>query len=208
MFYFLTITNLSKSFGDVRVLDNITYTFRAGFLYLIIGVSGSGKSTLLHLISGILDFDFGTIKYKNKYVTRSDVTPILQTAYLFGDLSVRQNILLPSLLKRQNNRTIIDKLTKLFKIDHISKRQIKYCSGGERARTNLVRGLVSSTPIVVIDEPTAHVDFATAKLIAQNISELAKSRIIVVTSHQPQLFNFANIKKLYLTNGKLSENIL
>ncbi len=205
MLKILIIENLTKSFDGQKILDNITYNFKKGFLYVIIGVSGSGKSTLLHIISGILNMDSGVIKLNNYLLTKKDVTPILQTAYLFGDLTVAQNILLPAHAINEESMQTAKRLMDLFKIKSVKNRQIKYCSGGERARTNLARGLINNTPVVVIDEPTAHVDYETAKLIVHRLAFIAQNQIIIVASHQPQLFNFSHVRMLYLQRGKLYE---
>lgn len=172
---------------------------------MITGVSGSGKSTLLHIISGILNKDHGTLRYKTKELHKKDVVSVLQTAYLFGDLTVQDNINIPTLLERKINKKERAELVNLFKIKHILKRQVKVCSGGEKARTNLVRSLIVTAPIVVVDEPTANVDYENALLIAESLAKFALKRLIIVTSHQPQLFNFPNVKIMKLSNGKLYE---
>lgn len=173
---------------------------------MIVGVSGSGKSTLLHIISGILDYEQGVVNYLKENLKKKDVTAVLQTAYLFGDLTVNQNIMLPSLLRVRTHKKSKNDLIDLFKLQHIKHRKIRYCSGGERARTNLVRGLITKAPIIVVDEPTANVDYENAKIIVKSLVKLAKKRLIIATSHQPHLFNFPSVKKLKLVHGKIYES--
>lgn len=181
------------------------YQFKQGKLYVITGVSGSGKSTLLHIISGILNMDHGRLRYKTKDLTRKDVVSALQTAYLFGDLTVWQNINIPLILERKTSHKDRKELITLFKINDILKRKVRVCSGGEKARTNLVRSLILDAPIVVVDEPTANVDYENALLIAESLAKFATKRLIIVTSHQPQLFKFNNVQIIKLSQGKLYE---
>lgn len=186
-------------------MDNLTFRFQQGKLYVITGVSGSGKSTLLHIISGIMPKDHGVLRYKEKELSKKNVVPVLQTAYLFGDLTVQENINIPLLLERKISKLDREELVSLFKITHILKRHAKVCSGGEKARASLVRSLILMAPIVVVDEPTANVDYENAMLIAESLAKFAVRRLIIVTSHQPQLFNFRNVEIIKLSNGKLYE---
>ena len=149
--------------------------------------------------------DSGLLKFKGRELRKKDVVTVLQTAYLFGDLTVKQNIILPSLLGRKVSFANKQRLISLFKLDKIINRVVRVCSGGEKARTNIVRGLIVEAPITVVDEPTANVDYENALLITKSLAALAKERLIIVTSHQPQLFSYSNVRTINLKNGKLYE---
>lgn len=82
-------------------------------------------------------------------------------------------------------------------------RKVSLCSGGEKARANIIRGLMTCCPIILIDEPTAHLDALSSERVASILSQWSMRCIMIVTTHQPQFFHFSNSHILTLDEGIL-----
>ncbi len=134
---------------------------------------------------------------------KEDVTLVLQTPYFFGDLSLYDNIALVRNFNKTKGRRYIKEIASLFKIEQILKRRANVCSGGEKARANLVRGIYENKAILLIDEPTAHLDYKNSKYVAKVLAEIAKKKLVIVTTHEPELFSDKNTYRLTLVNGIL-----
>ncbi|MGB4127439.1 MAG: ATP-binding cassette domain-containing protein [Bacilli bacterium] len=188
------------------MFSNLSYTFKSGKIYVIVGYSGSGKSTFLHIVANFIPKNSGKIKYKNKLITKNDVTLVLQHPYFLGDLRIIDNLKISSLFRHLNNRKIRQKYTKALQISHILQRRANVCSGGEKARANILRGIIERKHILLIDEPTAHLDFKNSQIVAKLLSELSANKIVIVTTHQPSLFKSGNTIFLRIKNGVFHED--
>ncbi len=198
--------NVCKSFGKKQVLTNVCYTFRPGSLYVLLGHSGSGKSTLLHVIAKLLPATSGTIEFKGKQLSHEHVNLVLQQPHFFGDLTIGDNINLNTLFnKRYKSKNAVN-FAKTLQIDTIFKRKASVCSGGEKARANLVRGLCSSKSVLLIDEPTAHLDALNSQNLANLLLELSQEKIVIVTTHERNYFTFPSTVFLQIEKGNLYEN--
>lgn len=185
------------------MLDNISVCFTVGSLHIIKGNSGSGKSTLFHIIAGLIPQSGGKVTYNTKKIGKEEVTLVLQTPHFFGDLSLGDNIALPLLYGKKGVNTDIRKYTFTFNISKVLKRKASVCSGGEKARANIVRGISENKRIVLIDEPTANLDEENAKLVAKELNKLAQKRIVIVSTHQAHFFRFGNSIHYLMIDGKL-----
>ncbi len=170
---------------------------------MLVGPSGSGKSTLLHIIAHVLPPSTGQVSFHNTKLTKEDVTLVLQTPYFFGDLSLYDNIALVRNFNKTKGRRYIKEIARLFKIEQILKRRANVCSGGEKARANLVRGIYENKDILLIDEPTAHLDYTNSVYVAKTLAAVAKNKLVIVTTHEPEIFNAKNTCRLTLMEGKL-----
>lgn len=190
----IEISSLSKSFNNVILFENISFTiFDKGF-YGLVGDSGTGKTTFL-LILGLIDTSyngdiyFNNINYKcikNKELfIFNNIGFIFQNPVIFPDLTLFENL---SLYNKTNDR-LINKL--LIKLDLFSKKNIlaKKLSGGERMRLSLIRGLMNNPKILILDELTASLDLKTSSLIMDFLKEESKKRTIFMVSHNIKLLN-------------------
>ena len=188
------------------MLKNISYSFTLGKIYILLGHSGSGKSTLLHLIANLLPITGGDITYNKRPIQQKDVALIMQQPYFYGDLSIIDNININYLFSKKIKRSLLFDYCKRLQISHILKQKASICSGGEKARANIVRGLLLAKPILLIDEPTAHLDAANGREVAKLLQELCHTKIIIITTHQRELFAFDNAVFLTIAEGRLYEN--
>jgi len=196
---------LTKIYGEaetkVRALDNVSFSVKKGEFVLIIGSSGSGKSTLLNMI-GLLDRPTDGSVLVDGFDT-SDLTDneisafrnkklgfVFQFSNLLADLTVLENVLLPSQIQfdsTTNNRAK-EILEKVGLKDQLFKRANKI-SGGQAQRAAIARGLVNNPTIVLADEPTGNLDSVTAKNVVELMKKMAKDlrqTFIVVTHERAQ----------------------
>ena len=196
---------MTKIYGEaetkVRALDNVSFSVKKGEFVLIIGSSGSGKSTLLNMV-GLLDrptegrvlidgFDTSDLTDNEISAFRNKKLGfVFQFSNLLADLTVLENVLLPSQIQfdsTTNNRAK-EILEKVGLKDQLFKRANKI-SGGQAQRAAIARGLVNNPTIVLADEPTGNLDSVTARNIVQLMKNMAKDlgqTFIVVTHERAQ----------------------
>ena len=201
----MQLENLTKIYGEaetkVTALDNVSFSVKKGEFVLVVGSSGSGKSTLLNMI-GLLDrptegrvlvdgFDTSDLNDNEVSTFRNEKLGfVFQFSNLLADLTVLENVLLPSQI--QLNITTYDKakevLEKVGLSDQLFKRANKI-SGGQAQRAAIARGLVNNPTIVLADEPTGNLDSVTAKNVVELMKRMAKDlgqTFIVVTHDRTQ----------------------
>jgi len=196
---------LTKIYGEaetkVKALDNVSFSVKKGEFVLIIGSSGSGKSTLLNMV-GLLDrptegrvlidgFDTSDLTDNEISAFRNKKLGfVFQFSNLLADLTVLENVLLPSQIQfdsTTNNRAK-EILEKVGLKDQLFKRANKI-SGGQAQRAAIARGLVNNPTIVLADEPTGNLDSVTAKNVVEIMKKMAKDMgqtFIVVTHERAQ----------------------
>jgi len=196
---------LTKIYGEaeteVRALDNVSFSVKKGEFVLVIGSSGSGKSTLLNMI-GLLDrptegrvlvdgFDTSDLTDNEISAFRNKKLGfVFQFSNLLADLTVLENVLLPSQIQLDSttNDRAKEILEKVGLKDQLFKRANKI-SGGQAQRAAIARGLVNNPTIVLADEPTGNLDSVTAKNVVEIMKKMAKDleqTFIVVTHERAQ----------------------
>ncbi len=162
----LEFKNVSKSYDDKKVLDNISFAIVPNEFVTLLGPSGCGKTTILRIIGGFDVQDTGTLTFMEKGMnelssTKRQVNTVFQNYALFPHLNVYDNIAFS--LKNQNvKREVIDlevkKMLKLVKLFGYENRSISQLSGGEKQRVAIARALINKPKILLLDEPLAALD--------------------------------------------------
>ena len=197
----IQITNLNKSFDTqkkIRVLKKISYQFKKGKIYSLIGPSGSGKSTLLNILSlidrpssGLISFenkkiDFNNSKF-NDVLRANKIGIIYQQDNLLPDFTALENVYLASLAAGIGKNKSILKSQNLLKMIGLLNRANHYpseLSGGEKQRVSIARALINDPQIILADEPTGSLDLETAKEIFNILKkQINSNRIIIFATH-------------------------
>ena len=194
----IEIKNLSKSFDDHMVLDNINLDIKVGEMVAILGESGSGKSTLLNiigLIEGDYDGDYYFKDNKNVRVNssqsskliREEISYIFQSFALIEDESVRDNLKLAlkyvNKSKDEEENMILEALEKVNMRDHIDK-IVASLSGGEQQRVALARAILKPSSLILADEPTGSLDEKNKEYVMDVLKDLNKSgKTVLVVTH-------------------------
>jgi sulfate/thiosulfate transport system ATP-binding protein len=162
----ITLAGVSKRFGDVRAVDDVTFDVEPGSLTAILGPSGCGKSTLLRLLAGFEHIDAGRVTLGGRDVTdlplrERNIGFVFQGYALFPHLSVGQNIAFPLDVRkadRKQTRERVSELLDLVQLPGLERRFPHELSGGQRQRVALARALAAQPAILLLDEPFAALD--------------------------------------------------
>ena len=197
----IEVSNLSKSFDTlkkVRILKKISYKFKKGKIYSIMGPSGSGKSTLLNLLSLIDRPSSGSILIENKLINFNNsnsndvlrankIGIIYQQDNLLPDFTALENIYLAGLsggnnleISKSKAKNLLGKIGLLNRSDHYPSE----LSGGEKQRISIARALINDPQIILADEPTGSLDLETAKGVFQLLkNQINPNRLIIFATH-------------------------
>ena len=197
----IQLSNLSKTFDNfkkIKVLKKISYKFKKGKIYSLMGPSGSGKSTLLNLLSLIDRPNSGSIFIDDKQIYFNDTKKndilrankigiIYQQDNLLADFTALENIYLASLAAENDKELAISKAKVLLKKVGLLNRMDHYpsqLSGGEKQRISIARALINNPQIILADEPTGSLDMETAKGIFEILKkQINSNRLIIFATH-------------------------
>lgn len=184
----IEVRNLTKSFDDKVVLDNINVTFETGKTNLIIGQSGSGKTVLMKNLVGLLqptsgevlydDRDFTRMSKKEKVLMRREMGMIFQSAALFDSLNVLENVMFPlDMFSTMNYRERVKRAQECLDRVNLIEAQQKYpgeISGGMQKRVAIARAIVMNPKYLFCDEPNSGLDPKTSLVIDELLSGITK----------------------------------
>lgn len=190
----IKISNLNKSFGEVRAVQDLSLKVKEGELFAFLGVNGAGKSTAISIMCGQLakdsgkviiddlDLDFDMSKIKNK------LGVVFQNSVLDKALTVKDNLESRAALYGINGKAFknrLSELSQLLEFDDLLGRAVGKLSGGQRRRIDVARALLHEPKILILDEPTTGLDPQTRKLLWNVISGLKdKNKMTVfLTTH-------------------------
>ena len=218
----ISVNNISKTFNNKIVLDNISLDVKEGEIISIVGPSGAGKTTLLNIIS-TLDKPDKNIDSK-VYINGIDVLSlndiklskfrntqigfIFQFHELLPEFSAIENVLIPAIIKGVNKRKsrakaleLLDSLGLADVVDQFPSQ----LSGGEQQRVAVARALINDPKIIFADEPSGNLDTKSSKLLNELFFKLREKHKItfIIVTHNKELSNMTD-RKLNLIDGKWS----
>lgn len=189
----IKINNLTKYYGNVKALDNLSFDVTQGEILGLLGPNGSGKSTTINCLLSLLNFDEGNIKIFGKEMTpesydiKSKIGVVFQDVAVFNELTVYENINYFCGLYIKDKKTrkqYVEDAIKLVSLDEYRKFYPKQLSGGLLRRLNIACGIAHKPSLIFLDEPTVAVDPQSRNSILENIKELNKQGATVVyTTH-------------------------
>jgi sn-glycerol 3-phosphate transport system ATP-binding protein len=206
----IEIEKVSKSWGEVRAVDEVTFTAQAGELLVVLGPSGCGKSTILRLIAGLESVSTGTIHINGLNVTnlppaKRNVSMVFQSYALFPHLNVAENIVFGLKVRRLQSaerHRRLERATELLGLQGLLHRKPAELSGGQRQRVALGRAIVSEAPVCLMDEPLSNLDAKLRHEMRREIRSLQQRlgiTMIYVTHDQVEAMTMAD--KIVLLNA-------
>ncbi|MBD5533687.1 MAG: ATP-binding cassette domain-containing protein [Lachnospiraceae bacterium] len=187
----LKVENLSKSFGDVKALNHMSFTFTPG-IYGILGPNGAGKSTLINLITNNIARQEGQIFWNGQEILKGnkDYRRILgympQQQGYYEDFTAGAFLMYMAHLKGLDKKTAKSRsqeLLKIFNLESARNKRIGGFSGGMKQRLLLAQALLNDPELLILDEPTAGVDPEERIHIRNYISQIATNRIVLLATH-------------------------
>lgn len=190
----IEITDLSKSFGELKAVDNLSFHVKKGELFAFLGVNGAGKSTTISIICGQQQKDSGTVLVDGMDVdkksddTKKRIGVVFQDSVLDKPLTVKENLKSRAALYGITGSEFEKRLQELLEIlsfgDYLN-RPVGKLSGGQRRRIDIARALLHRPEILILDEPTTGLDPQTRKLIWGVIEKLRinEKMTVFLTTH-------------------------
>jgi phospholipid/cholesterol/gamma-HCH transport system ATP-binding protein len=182
----IEVKNISKTFGENKVLDNVSAKFETGKVNLIIGASGQGKSVLAKCIVGLHEVDEGSVFYEDqdfckmsseeRRKIRTEIGMLFQGAALFDSMTVEENIIFPlSMFTKMSNSEMLDRANFCLERVNLAGRNKLFpaeCSGGMQKRIAIARAIAMNPKFLFCDEPNSGLDPQTSILIDALIKEI------------------------------------
>ncbi|MES2588547.1 MAG: ATP-binding cassette domain-containing protein [Bacteroidota bacterium] len=211
----IEVFNIEKSFGEHKVLDDVSAKFEKGKVNLIIGASGQGKSVLAKCIVGLHEVDKGRIMFDNRdFVNmpsyerrdlRKEIGMLFQGSALFDSMTVEQNIMFPlTMFSKMTKKEMLDRVNFCLEHVNLSGRNKLYpaeCSGGMQKRIAIARAITMNPKYLFCDEPNSGLDPQTSILIDNLIKDITNefnTTTIVITHDMNSVIEIGdNINFIY-----------
>ena len=215
----IDVKNLSKSFGNLQVLSDITEHISAGEKVVIIGPSGSGKSTFLRCLNLLEEPSAGSITFDGTEITnpkanidliRRQMGMVFQHFNLFPNMTIKKNITLAPVRTGLMSQTEADELAlQLLRRVGLEEKADAYpnqLSGGQKQRIAIVRALAMTPKVMLFDEPTSALDPEMVGEVLEVMKELASEGItMVVVTHEMGFAREVGSRILFMDEGKIVE---
>ncbi len=190
----IRIDHLSKRFGEVKAVDDLSFRVRKGELFAFLGINGAGKSTTINMMCGQLSKDSGSIVIDGQELdgnvdsVKRELGVVFQSSVLDSALSVRDNLESRAALYGITGEAFRERLAELAGLlgfEDLLKRPVGKLSGGQRRRIDIARALFHKPKILVLDEPTTGLDPQTRRILWDVVSSLRRSENMTVflTTH-------------------------
>ena len=203
-------SNVSKKFGQLKALDNVSATCLRGECIGLIGPNGSGKTTLIKSILGMVVPNSGFITFNGKnilhdWLYREHIGYMPQTGRYPENMTIRQVFYMMKDIRRKTGSMVLDEeLMTSFELDKIPDKRMRTLSGGTRQKMSATLAFLFNPDVLILDEPTAGLDPVASEILKSKIiKEKQKGKLILITSHILSDLDDLITQVIYMHEGKL-----
>ena len=205
------VKNLTKNYGSIKAVDNISFTVGEGEILGFLGPNGAGKSTTMNMITGYISSTSGTVTIDGKEIlenpreAKSKIGYLPEIPPLYTDMTVRKYLEFMFDLKKVKlpKKKHIEEVMRLVRITEQADRIIKNLSKGYRQRVGFAQALLGNPPVLILDEPTVGLDPQQIIEIRKLIKSLGKKHTIIFSSHVLSEISATCDRILVISNGRI-----
>jgi len=214
----ISVKNISKKYGSLEVLKDVSLEIKKGEIVSIVGSSGAGKSTLLQIMGTLTKADSGLLEINSKKINsltsselavfrNNEIGFVFQAHQLLPEFTALENVCLPSWIKGTSKKEALKKGTELLTIFGLSERlnhKPMELSGGEQQRVAVARALINNPSVVFADEPSGNLDTNAAKSLHDLFFKLRNEfeQTFVIVTHNRELAKMSD-RMLEMKDGVL-----
>ncbi|MFC2144961.1 ABC transporter ATP-binding protein [Actinomycetota bacterium] len=216
MGYIVKVNNISKSYGTIRAIDDISFGVKEGEFFALLGPSGCGKTTILRILGGFIEQNKGSVEIGGRDMkgippNQRDTSMVFQNLALFPHMNVRDNIIYGLRKRGQGQFAIKDKLSNILNIvglEGFEKRIVPELSGGQQQRVALARSLILEPKILLLDEPLASLDKKLRIIMQDELKQIQKkvgTTFLYVTHDQGEALTMSDTIAV-MNKGNIVQN--
>lgn len=208
---------ISKKFGNIVALDDVSFSLEKGEFVFLTGVSGAGKTTLIKLLLGeylpsggeieINGEKISKVSKKGLYLWRRKLGVVFQDYKLFWDKTVAENVALPLEIIKTESKDVSEKVQKILELVGLQERKNLFpaqLSGGELQRVSLARAVITAPDILLADEPTGNLDPKTSQEMIKLFKEInEKGTTVLMATHNNEIVDSFKTRVIELDKGKV-----
>ena len=205
----IQLQNVTKRIKENTVLDNVSYTFKSGFVYGLYGQNGSGKTMLLRAISGLINLDSGSIfidgeKLHDKIEFPPETGIVIENMELLPECSAKRNLQMLAKIKNIADEKDISFSLERVGLDPDSDKKVKKFSLGMKQRLNIAQAIFENQKIILLDEPTNALDPDAVIQFKKMMEEEKRLKAcIIIATHNHQDIDELFDEKIYLNSGRV-----
>ena len=205
------VKHLTKCYGDIKAVDDISFTVETGEVLGFLGPNSAGKSTTMNMITGYISSTSGTVTIDGSEIldnpkeTKKKIGYLPEIPPLYVDMTVRKYLEFMFDLKKVKlpKKEHIDEVMRLVRISEQSERIIKNLSKGYRQRVGFAQALLGNPPVLILDEPTVGLDPKQIIEIRKLIKSLGKKHTVIFSSHVLSEISATCDRIIVISNGKI-----
>lgn len=205
------VKNLSKVYGDIKAVDDISFTVDTGEVLGFLGPNGAGKSTTMNIITGYLSSTSGTVTVngteilENPKETKAKIGYLPEIPPLYPDMTVKSYLEFMYEIKKVTlpKKEHINEVMAIVKISQVQDRLIKNLSKGYKQRVGFAQALLGNPPVLILDEPTVGLDPKQIIEIRTLIKSLGKKHTVIFSSHVLSEVSAICDRIIVISNGKI-----
>jgi Cu-processing system ATP-binding protein len=201
--------NVTKKFGKLTALDNVSVSCNPGECIALIGPNGSGKTTFIKCVLGMVVCDSGFITFNDKNIARdwtyrSHIGYMPQIGRYPDNMTIGQVFTMMKDIRGKGKNSTDDELIHNFGLDSLLDKRMRNLSGGTRQKVSAALAFLFSPDVLILDEPTAGLDPVASEILKEKISsEKEKGKLVMITSHILSELDDLVSQVIYMQDGKL-----